>query len=290
MLTKTNTSDLSMFEGHSLQQPLFRKKAAYSIVHNPYDLKHLIQSFKKAYGPKALVGKWRSLALAGTNVQCPCCNKSFVTFLPAGLKKRANAKCAHCHSLERHRITWLYLLQQTDFFKKPIKVLNIAPEAFYYKKFSTLPNVIYFPVDKYPEDFGYGLNTIRMDVSELCFEDNTFDVIICNHVLEHVENDRQAIYEMHRVLKPGGYAILNSPVDKKRATTFEDPSITDPQERAKMFGQKDHVRVYGRDYINRLIGGGFKPEVVDYVKTFTAEQRFKYGIKAGDDIYLCRKG
>ena len=253
------------------------------------DVKHFLQSTKRLFGSAALKSRWLTFALKGDNVECPCCNHRFVTFLPAGINKRANAKCAHCESLERHRAIWLYLLQKTDFFQKPAQVLNVAPENVFYNKFSNLPNIAYFPIDKYPEKITNRKKIFEMDVADLKFCDNTFDVIICSYVLEEVTEDRKALKELHRVLKPGGWAILNSPVDKTRARTFEDFSVTDPQKRLKLFGQPNNVRLYGRDYIDRLFDAGFEVKVVDHSDTFDHNQRFKYGLKEGDEIYHCYK-
>lgn len=255
----------------------------------PNFLKQLLQSVKKNWGRPAIKSKYLTLALRGNNVQCPCCNKSFVTFLPAGLVKRSNAKCPNCNSLERHRIVWLFLKNKTDFFTKKSKVLNVAPERLFYKKFSELSNIEYVPVDKYPELYGYGNQTIRMDITDITFANDMFDVIICNHVLEHVPDDFKAMQEMYRVLKPGGFAILNSPVDAKREKTFEDPTINDPQKQLELFGQPDHVRVYGTDYTQRLINAGFKVDVIDYSATFSHNERFKFGMKDGEEIYFCTK-
>ncbi len=262
----------------------FQPNAAISL-----DVKHFLQTLKRNLGPAAIRNKWLSFALKGDTVHCPCCSNKFVTFVPAGLQKRANSRCVSCDALERHRTIWLYLQQKTNFFSEPLKVLNVAPESFFYRKFSQLPNIEYYPIDKYPEEYGYGRKTIRMDVTDLKFVDNTFDVIICNHVLEHVPNDRKALTEMHRVLKPGGWSILNSPVDKKRAVTFEDTSINNPAKRLELFGQQDHVRVYGRDYIDRLFDAGFEVNMVDFAGTFSHNERFRYGMKAGDEIFHCFK-
>ncbi|HEX8331369.1 MAG TPA: methyltransferase domain-containing protein [Segetibacter sp.] len=253
------------------------------------DVKHFFQSVKRSVGPAAVRNKWLTLALKGNTVHCPCCKRQFQTFVPTGLAKRANARCVGCDSLERHRTIWLYLNRKTEFFKKDLTVLNVAPEPFFYKKFSRLSNIKYFAIDKFPEEYGYGRKTIRMDVCDLKFADESFDVIICNHVLEHVPNDRKAMREMNRVLKPGGWAILNCPVNKNQATTLEDTSITDPAIRLELFGQQDHVRVYGRDYIDRLFDAGFEVNIVDYADTFTNNERFRYGMKAGEDIYHCFK-
>lgn len=248
-----------------------------------------LQNLKKNFGKGAIKNMWLSYALKGENVFCPCCRKKFLTFVPAGLQKRSNARCVNCNALERHRTIWMYLEEKTNFFTAPLKVMNVAPESFFYQKFSSQPNLDYYAVDKYPEKYGYGPRTIRMDITEMEFADNSFDVVICNHVLEHVQDDMKAMREIYRVLKPGGWAILNSPVDKKRQSTYEDASITDPILRLQHFGQQDHVRVYGTDYINRLLTAGFEVKVIDYAETFSHNDQFRYGLKADEEIYHCYK-
>ncbi len=268
---------------------LLPTEKGYLEAGQPNFFRQFIGLTKKKWGKAAIKSKYLTIALRGDNVACPCCNKTFVTFLPAGLVRRANAKCPNCNSLERHRIVWLFLKNKTDFFKKKLRVMNVTPEPLFYKKFSSLPNIEYVAVDKYPELYGYGNQTIRMDITDITFPNNSFDVIICNHVLEHVQEDVKAMQEMHRVLKPGGFAILNSPVDHKRGATFEDHSVVDPQRRLELFGQPDHVRVYGIDYTDRLKEAGFKVEVIDYAASFSANERFKFGMQDGEEIYLCTK-
>jgi SAM-dependent methyltransferase len=262
----------------------FSKKSFHSL-----DYKHFLQSVRRAIGPSAIKDKFLTLALKGKTVYCPCCKRQFQTFVPAGLSKRANARCVGCDSLERHRAIWLYLKNKTEFFKKDLTVLNVAPESFFYKQFSRLANIKYVAIDKFPEQYGYGRRTIRMDVCDLKFPDQSFDVIICNHVLEQVPNDRKAMREMNRVLKPGGWAILNCPVNNDRATTYEDTSVSNPMTRLHLYGQQDHVRVYGRDYIDRLFQAGFEVNIVDYAGTYHSNERFRYGMKPGEDIYHCYK-
>ena len=131
---------------------------------------------------------------------------------------------------------------------------------------------------------------LKMDVTDIQCEDNTFDVILTNHVLEHVPDDRKAMRELHRVLKPGGFAILQSPLNKKFEKTYEDPSITDPKERRKAFGQEDHVRVYGRDYKERLEEAGFFVRADPYVKELGPEKIHIFVLPPEEDIYYCEKG
>ncbi len=243
----------------------------------------------KKLKPRSLRNKWLSFVLRGKEVECPCCNRQFITFLPAGLQKRANAQCVNCGSLERHRIIWMYLKKETGFFTSSLKVLNPAPEKLFYTKLRTMSNIEYTSIDLYPEKYDYGSKTIKMDLTDLQFVENSFDVVLCNHVLEHIPNDAKAISEMYRVLNKDGWAIINVPVDHTRETTFEDLTIDNPQQQLELFGQPDHVRVYGKDYVNRLKHAGFTVEVIDYAERFTHNEMFKYGMLKGREIYLCTK-
>lgn len=238
---------------------------------------------------KGWKNKLLKTALKGNEVECVCCNKTFLTFLPAGIEKRANAKCVHCGALERHRILWHFLKNKTNIFSAKIKMLHAAPEKLFYTKFKSLNNIEYTSIDLNPDKYDYGNTTIRMDLTDLNFADNTFDVIICNHVLEHIPNDAKAMSEMFRTLKKGGWAILNVPVDNNRTTTFEDLEINDPKKQLELFGQPDHVRIYGTDYKLRLEKAGFTVTVIDYTKQFSNNEMFRYGMKPDREIYYCTK-
>ncbi len=249
----------------------------------------IINQIKKTFRPSNLHKRFLHFALKGKNVQCPCCGSMYITFLPAGLKKRANAKCIKCNSLERHRTLWLFLKEKNDIFTNQIKLLHAAPEKFFYQKFSSLKNMDYHPIDLNPDKYNYGFKTIKMDVTDLNYTDKTFDAVICNHVLEHVSEDKKAIQEFFRVLKPNGWAILNVPVQMNREKTFEEPYINDAKKQEELFGQHDHVRIYGNDYITRLTDAGFKVEVIDYSSKFDHNQQFKYGLKPNELIFYCTK-
>lgn len=146
-------------------------------------------------------------------------------------------------------------------------------------------------LDYISADLESPLATVRMDITNILFDDNTFDVILCVHVLEHVMDDRKAMRELYRVLKPGGWAILQSPVDPDYEKTFEDPDIVSPEDRERFFGQKNHVRIYGRDYKDRLEEAGFTVKVDGYIRESGADLIERYGLEEHDtDIYLCTKG
>lgn len=130
---------------------------------------------------------------------------------------------------------------------------------------------------------------VQVDITGIPFEEDSFDVIICNHVLEHIEQDRKAMQELFRVLKPGGWAMLQVPLDG-RIVTYEDHTIVQPEERERFFGQHDHVRRYGLDYKEKLEKVGFEVKVDQFVKEFSPEQIYRYGLKANEDLYVCSKG
>lgn len=204
----------------------------------------------------------------GSRYRCPVCENSFKKMLPYGNQGTDNRLCPSCLSLERHRLLWLYLKQRTSFFNDSLKVLHVAPEQPFIKRFKALPNLSYITADLLSP-----LADIRMDIQNIPQPDNTYDVVICNHVLEHVENDAKAIGEIFRVLKPGGWAILQVPINWSSEATYEDPSIKTASEREKHFGQYDHVRYYGHDYPQRLRGAGFNVDDEDFLSTFSEGER-----------------
>lgn len=225
------------------------------------------------------------LALKGNRYQDPIDGKSFKKFLPYGYEnQRENVLSPSTLSLERHRLLWLYLERETSFFKDKLKVLHFAPEQAFYKRFRNLKNLDYTTTD-----LNSPLADVKADICKLPFKDNVYDFILCNHVLEHIPDDTKAMEELYRVLKPGGIAILQIPQELERAKTFHDDSITDPKERAKIFGQYDHVRVYGRDYFDKLRSIGFKVEEVDYTSKLSTPEIEKYRIAKGEIIPVCFK-
>ncbi len=215
----------------------------------------------------------------------PIDGKSFKRFLPYGYESpRENVLSPSTLSLERHRLLWLYLKDETDFFTKKYKVLHFAPEQAFYKRFRALENLNYTTTD-----LDSPLADIKADICDLPFADNSFDIIFCNHVLEHIPDDTKAMEEIYRILKPNGWAVLQIPQDLKRATTFEDDTITDRKERAKIFGQYDHVRIYGRDYFTKLREIGFHVDEVDYTSKLTPENIDKYRLAKGEILPVVRK-
>jgi len=205
------------------------------------------------------------LYFKGNQFTDPIDGSSYRKFLPYGYQNlRQNALCPGTLSLERHRLLWLYLDRKTSFLTDSIRVLHVAPEQVFYKKFKSFSHWDYTTTDLHSP-----LADVKADICALPFEDNSYDLILCNHVLEHIPNDLKAMKELYRVLKPRGTAILQVPLEEDRENTFEDDSITGQQERTRIFGQYDHVRVYGQDYYNRLQKAGFKANPVDYIKEVT---------------------
>lgn len=225
------------------------------------------------------------LWLKGNKYTDPIDSKSFRKFLPYGYgTQRENVLSPGTLSLERHRLLWLYLQNETDFFSAPKKVLHFAPEQAFYKRFRNQKNLDYTTTDLLSP-----LADVKADICNLPFLDNMFDVILCNHVLEHIPNDTKAMQELYRVLKPGGMGIFQIPQDLSREKTFEDNSITDKKERAKIFGQYDHVRIYGRDYFDKLRSIGFEVIEEDYTKKLPEDLVEKYCLAPGEIIPVCYK-
>jgi SAM-dependent methyltransferase len=225
--------------------------------------------------------------LRGDKFTDPIDGRSFRKFLPYGYgKQRENALSPSTLSLERHRLMWLFLKDNTNFFTaaKKLKVLHIAPEQCFLDIFRKQQNLNYVT-----SDLESPIADVKADICDLPFKENEFDVVFCNHVLEHISNDTKAIQELYRVLKPGGFGIFQIPQDLSKAITFEDNTITDRKERAKLFGQYDHVRVYGRDYFDKLRSIGFKVDEVDYTKKITLDKIEKYCLMKNEILPVCYK-
>ena len=224
------------------------------------------------------------LAYRGRGRECPVCGSRYRRFLPYGyVTSREDALCPHCLALERHRMIWLWLKESSDLFEGYPRLLHIAPEVSLMRHFKRhyRDNRNYITAD-----LESPLADLHFDVQSIPLEEESVDVIICNHLLEHVEDDRRAMAELYRILKHGGWGIMLVPEDRSRATTFEDDSITDPEERTRIFGQYDHRRIYGRDYDERLRAAGFRVERIAYTERLSSEQRRRYAIGTDDLIVV----
>ena len=221
----------------------------------------------------------------GNKFTDPIDGKSYRKFLPYGYgKQRPNALSPGTLSLERHRQMWLYLQQETDFFTANLKVLHIAPEQEFLRKFRKRKNLEYISADLFSP-----IVDVKADILDLPFEDESFDVIFCNHVLEHIVDDRKAMGELYRVMKKGGWGIFQVPMKNSLEETYEDFSITDPKERQKHFGQYDHVRWYGMDYFNRLRSAGFQTEPLYYSQQFSKKDIEKFGLMENEILPVVYK-
>ncbi|MCH2235205.1 MAG: methyltransferase domain-containing protein [Crocinitomicaceae bacterium] len=227
------------------------------------------------------------LVYKGNNVTCPVCGKSYRKFLSYGssVAHRENVLCPYDLTLERHRAIWLYLNRKTDFFTKPdLTMMHIAPEQCFLDKFKKQENLKYTTGDLVSP-----IADLHFDLHAIPLEDNQYEVIFCNHVMEHVKNDLQCMKELYRIMKPGGWGIMQVPIDASRNETYEDWSITSPEEREKHFWQKDHVRLYGLNYPNRLEEAGFRVDVVDLSELMPEEEFVKYRIPKTELVYVVNK-
>lgn len=227
------------------------------------------------------------LVYVGRGRECPLCGTRRRRFLPYGyVTPREDALCPRCLALERHRLLWLYIERETRLAAERPRLLHVAPEAALMLRFSRLYGDM--PERYVTADLESPLADMHFDIQHIPLADASFDAVICNHIMEHVEDDRQAMRELYRILRAGGWGIVLSPVDLSRAATFEDDTVTDRDERTRLFGQYDHRRVYGRDYASRLAEAGFDVEDRDYAAEFTAAERTLYALPA-DHIYIVRK-
>lgn len=225
------------------------------------------------------------LYFKGNRFVDPIDGSSYRAFLPYGYQvSRENALCPGTLSLERHRLLWLYLQNGTSFLADRLKVLHVAPEQVFYKKFKSFSNWEYITIDLYSP-----LADLKADICDLPFEESSFDFILCNHVLEHIPNDKKAMKELYRVLKPKGTAILQVPLDQSREKTFEDNSIKNPKERTRIFGQYDHVRIYGQDYYSRLESVGFKATPVDFLNSISLGEQKRFALPKNECIPIAVK-
>ena len=226
-----------------------------------------------------------SLFMRGDKFEDPINGKSYRKLLPYGrLNPRENALAPDSMSLERHRLIWLYLKEKTNFFTDDIKFLHIAPEYCFISLFKKQKNLDYTTAD---------LNSpwadVKMDVHAIPFEENSFDVIMCNHVLEHVEDDRKVMSEFFRVMNKGGWGIFQVPIDTNNPNTEEDKSVTDPKERERLYWQDDHLRLFGLDYGKKLAAAGFKVTESDFINELSPELVERYALPKDEIVYFCQK-
>ena len=234
-----------------------------------------------------LFKKIAPIVYKGNNVECPVCNRSYSKFLSYGssIAHRENVLCPGDLTLERHRLMWLYLKDHSDFFtNNKLNVLHIAPEQCFHKRFKQQQNLNYLTGDLVSP-----IADIHFDLHHIPLEENRFDVIFCNHVLEHVEDANQCMRELFRVMKPGGWGIMQVPQDFEREITFEDPEIVSEEDRERYFWQKDHVRLFGKDYPNWLEKAGFKVDLFEKEKFYSSSQIERFRLQEKEILYIVRK-
>lgn len=244
-----------------------------------------------------LAGAARRVAYFGVMHACPFCGGRFRSLLPFGHDlpvlqragvigggRRNHALCPVCWSSDRERLVFLYLQRRTALFSRPHELLHIAPERHLRSALARLPGSRYVSGDLSSADV-----MVRLDVARSPFSDGSFDAIICNHVLEHVPDDSAAMREILRLLKPGGWALLQVPIGLALAETVEDPSAATPEAREEAFGQRDHVRIYARDYEQRLAAAGFRVEVDGFAAELEGGEAERYGLDRREKLYVCRK-
>lgn len=200
---------------------------------------------------------------------------------------RRDALCPRCLGLERHRLLWLYIERETALLDCYHTLLHIAPEVALKRQFERHYGKEH--AENYiTADLESPLAKLHFDIQDIPLEDESIDVVICNHILEHVEDDRKALRELHRILRPEGWGVVLVPQDLNREKTFEDDTITSPEERARIFGQYDHRRIYGRDYADRLRECGFEVEEIEYEKHLSEEEVKQYAT-AGERLYVIKR-
>ena len=259
-------------------------------------MKHLIKLILNLIPRPVLqrVAEWIvpvvGLLYLGKGKQCPLCGCQRRRFLPYGyVTSRENALCPNCLSLERHRLLWLWLVRESDIGRGAMalpKMLHIAPEVALMRKFKKM---YASTPDRYvTADLESPLADMHFDVQQIPLEEESFDAIICNHIMEHVEDDGKALRELYRIMRRGGWGVILSPVELEREKTFEDDTITDPAERTRIFGQYDHRRIYGRDYAARLREAGFEVYDIDYKNELSKAEQELYALPT-DHLYIVCK-
>jgi len=243
----------------------------------------------------------RGLFYAGSNFDCNICNRSFRKMLPGGFNLAVieekqmvgagvrNHICPYCQSTDRDRLVKLYLDKSFNLKTDKLSILHIAPEPALYNILSKYKNLVYHPAVKYHEGIYYPKNIDLVDITDMYFENSKFDIIICNHVLEHIENDIVALREIFRVLRRNGTAILQVPYSRVLSETYENKDMTTSRQREEHFGQFDHVRLYGDDYSSRLEKAGFKLKLFYPETSYKKQEIVKLALFKGEKLFVVEK-
>ncbi len=228
----------------------------------------------------------RGIVFSGRRFRCPVCGWSVRGFMArhGWSVDNEDGYCPRCNAKARHRRIWLHLENQSQLFRKRHRVLEIGPAPVFADRLAREPTVDYIGVDTDTRVPGVA---IAADGRNLPFADASFDAVLCHHVLEHVDDDRALIAEMARVLHPSGWSLVSVPLDTK-GRTVEDPSITDPAERTRLFGEPGHVRAYGMDIIDRFDEAGFNVELHDAELLDDVTLR-RHGLKRDEHLLVCHR-
>lgn len=263
---------------------ILNRSKSYKYYKNNYEnllnentqLKEELEKYRKVYPPK----------------KCPICGYEGIDFKPYVNIIHREVECPQCKSHERHRALWFFFNERKDLLKKGNKFLHFAPEIQFNELFRSA-GMEYHPVDI---SFNNSLVEEQIDIQDIPYENDYFDVIYCSNILEHVPDDKKGMSELYRVLKPGGIALIlvpingisyEMPVDKSK--TFENPKYNTPKLREKYYGQDDHLRLYGTDFKDKLINVGFKILADDYIKNLGHEKIDKYALIKDENIFECSK-
>jgi SAM-dependent methyltransferase len=235
---------------------------------------------------------------AGRGCSCTYCGKTYRKFMPQGVRGdlfkkhrisgagyKRGVRCPNCGSTHRTRLLHLFFQHRTAIYEDPVRVLHISPHRHVAHFLKDRDNIDYVSGALFPERLP-SLPTVKVDVTDIGFNDEEFDVVICNHVLEHVSEDETAMKEIHRVLRPGGYAVLQVPLALDLEETLEDPGIVDPRERKAAYGQRDHLRLYGLDYFEKLGEAGFRVERDNPFKNSWLPDIDTYRLDRDEDVFV----
>jgi SAM-dependent methyltransferase len=255
-----------------------------------------LEPVKRSRALSGFLRKIRAFAYAGDQYECPYCNGKFSQFLSYGNPKsrfqrddvvpgvyRENVLCPACDSLERERLIKLYLERKTDILNRKTKALHVAPERKLEEFLSSQPHVEYVSMDISNKAM------LKADLTSLGIRDSTFDVIICSHVLEHVADDLKAMAELNRIIRPDGWAILQVPIAYSLEKTIEGNDADSPDRREELFGQKNHVRLYGRDYFERLQKSGLSVREISPGEIVGESLISRYGLNPKENLFVCSK-
>lgn len=232
-----------------------------------------------------LIKKINSVSYRGNQVKCNCCNKEFREFGSYGDRevKRVNAVCPWCSSLERTRVLWWYL-SGSNLLNNQNKILHIAPERAIEKKLQKNNSIEYLSADLNPN-----LAMVKMDITNIQYNDDSFDLILCSHVISVVKQDKKALTEFLRVLKKDGVLILQEHIYTQYKETFEVFSADSDAERYKLYGAPYLQRCYGHDFENRLKDLGFKVKVINPAENLSPSEIHKFGFQNSGLLFICNK-